>query len=74
MARDVVRRSEFLERGLQRDDDGDGFGLQIGGVDADVADGGGGAVDGFKLWGASASAVCLGKGVCELAIGNRVSR
>lgn len=50
VARDVVRGSEFLERGLQGHDYGDGLGFQGGAVDADVADGGGGAVDGFELW------------------------
>lgn len=49
VAGDAIGGREFLERGLRRHDYGDGFVAVLGGVDADVCDDVGGAVDGFEL-------------------------
>ena len=46
---DTDRRGELLEGGLGGNDDGDGLGALLVGVDADVGDDGGGAVDGLEL-------------------------
>lgn len=49
VALDAVLRGEMLERWLGRDDDGDGLILVGGGINTDVGDDSGGAVDGFEL-------------------------
>ena len=49
IALDAIFASQFLERRFCRYNDGDGFLLVRGGVDADVGDNGSGAVDGFQL-------------------------
>lgn len=49
MALDAVSRGKGLESRLGRDDNGNGFVLVLSSVNADIADDGGGAVDGFEL-------------------------
>ena len=56
--RDAVISSEFLERGFERDYDGDGSRLFAGCVNTDITNDRSGAVDGFKL-GSTVSGVSM---------------